>query len=326
MPGPRAGGTDAHHDQSSGFIRVVCRDAIAVTREHKLALIVGFALVLVLGVLISDHFSKARQVEMAGAGDIKPPSAREMGASTNGARGIPDGMAGSSVATGNSGTARRDLVSLPGVVQPLPQDPPRGTQLVMGGGGPAPLVDTRNVAPNSGPDGYHNDPSTAAQSPTPPVAQIPLTRYDVKDGDTLYGIASKIYGQGGLWEKVRDYNKDKLGSSGTIHKGVTLLLPPKEVLLGRPYTPPAQTQPIQQAGGLSNPSTFRGDQSAQQPPVAKPTDFKEYVVRDGDTLTGIARKMLNSGKRMNEIIEANKGTLADPESLTVGMKLRIPAK
>ncbi len=34
-----------------------------MTREHKLALIVGFSLVLVLGVLISDHLSKSRTVE-----------------------------------------------------------------------------------------------------------------------------------------------------------------------------------------------------------------------------------------------------------------------
>ena len=37
-----------------------------MTRELKLALIVGFALVLVVTVLISDHLSHARQTELAG--------------------------------------------------------------------------------------------------------------------------------------------------------------------------------------------------------------------------------------------------------------------
>ncbi len=303
-----------------------------MTREHKLALIVGFALVLVLGVLISDHFSKARQVEMAGVTDIRQPTAKEMGASTNGARPISDGMAGSQIANGNPGTRRPDLVALPGVVQPLPQDLPSGKQLAMGDSGHAPLFVTREVAPYPDQNGYHNDPLGSAQ-PTPAAPQVPLTRYDVKDGDTLYGIAAKVYGQSGLWEKIRDYNKDKLGSGGIIHKGVTLMLPPKDVLLGKPYVPVAQTLPLPsssiQTGQLTNPNTLRSDQSAQQtpaPPVAKPTDFKEYVVKDGDTLTSIARKLLNSGKRVNDIIEANKGTLADPESLSVGMKLRIPVK
>lgn len=298
-----------------------------MTREHKLALIVGFALVLVLGVLISDHFSKARQVEMAGATDIKPPTARDMGAGSNGARLIPAGIAGSQQPPV---AGRNDLVQLPGVM-PLPQDPANSRQLAMGGGGaPSPLVSTREVAPYPAPDGYHNDPGTnnVPQS-TPAVAQIPLTRYDVKEGDTLYRIASKTYGDAKLWEKIRDYNKEKLGSGGALRQGVTLLLPPKDVLLGKPYTPP--TAPIQQIGQqpgqFTSPSTLRGDQPPAQTPIAaKSTDFKEYVVKEGDTLTAIARKQLNSGKRFAEIIEANKGTLDDPESLTVGMKLRIPAK
>ena len=302
-----------------------------MTREHKLALIVGFALVLVLGVLISDHFSKARQVEMAGASDIRQPTAKQMGASTNGARIVPDGMAGNPLASNTGGSTRGDLVPLPGVVQPLPQDPPRGGTISMGAPDPRTiLVATTQTAPFTGQDGYHNDPSTTPQPPAG-APQIPLTRYDVKDGDTLYGISAKVYGQGGLWEKVRDYNKDKLGSSGTIHKGVTLLLPPKDVLLGKPYVPVAAQNPLPSSpNGLTNPGTLRNDpqaqQPTQQPPIAKQTDLKEYVVKEGDTLTAIARKMLNSPKRVNDIIDANKGTLADPESLTVGMKLRIPAK
>jgi LysM repeat protein len=35
-----------------------------VTREHKLALIVGFSLILLVGVLISDHLSRARQAQV----------------------------------------------------------------------------------------------------------------------------------------------------------------------------------------------------------------------------------------------------------------------
>src|SRR6185436_2493355 len=42
-----------------------------VTREHKLALIVGFSLILLVGVLISDHLSRARQAKIVpvGAGE-----------------------------------------------------------------------------------------------------------------------------------------------------------------------------------------------------------------------------------------------------------------
>ncbi len=325
MSGPMAGGTDIHPRTGHGKIRNVCRDAIAVTREHKLALIVGFALVLVLGVLISDHFSKARQVEMAGVADIREPTSRQMGAASSGARLISEGLANSQTPVT---AGRTDLVVLPGV-KPLPYDAgaPIGSPLVMGNIPTLPLVHTSNTPPYPPYGERHEDLTGTVPQTTPPapVPQIPLTRYDVKDGDTLYGIAAKVYGQGGLWEKVREYNKDKLGSNGTIHKGVTLLLPPKDVLLGKPYVAPVA------AGSMQTPTTLRPVDPTAVPgtPIitAKPLgDFKDYVVKEGDTLTAIARKQLNNPKRLSDIIEANKGTLGDPESLTVGMKLRIPAK
>jgi LysM repeat protein len=317
-------------------------DAYAVTREHKLALIVGFSLFLVLGVLISDHFSKSRQVEMAE--NIQPASAREMGGNTPGVR-----MASEPGVSGAAGAAlplpshqsnppqRPDLAVLPGVVttpggpsQPIPgtivvdQQPPRGNGvLLLANPGRLPLPQGESHPELSNPI-------------TPPVAgssQIPVQRHEVKEGDTLYRIAVKYYGDGKLWEKVRDYNKDRVTSNG-LREGVTLMIPPKDVLLGKPYVPAASSS----AGG-SGPTTItmdsgRGNTGAADPAKAgklvdapKPGgDYREYVVKEGDTLVAISRKMLNSGKRFNEIIEANKGTLSDPESLSVGMKLRIPAK
>lgn len=50
----------------------VRRDAKTVTRELKLALIVGFALVLGVTVLISDHLSKARQSTLESSADSQP--------------------------------------------------------------------------------------------------------------------------------------------------------------------------------------------------------------------------------------------------------------
>ncbi|TVQ63124.1 MAG: LysM domain-containing protein [Phycisphaerales bacterium] len=39
-----------------------------MTREHKLALIIGFSLVLIVGVLVSDHLSQASRVQLDGSG------------------------------------------------------------------------------------------------------------------------------------------------------------------------------------------------------------------------------------------------------------------
>lgn len=43
-----------------------------MTRDQKLALIVGFSVVLLVGVLISDHFSRARQVRVSGVTPGEP--------------------------------------------------------------------------------------------------------------------------------------------------------------------------------------------------------------------------------------------------------------
>ncbi|MHC4219162.1 MAG: hypothetical protein ACYSU7_11985, partial [Planctomycetota bacterium] len=44
-----------------------------MTRENKVALVVGFALVLFVGILISDHLSDAQTRRSA---DLAPPAAR----------------------------------------------------------------------------------------------------------------------------------------------------------------------------------------------------------------------------------------------------------
>lgn len=294
-----------------------------MTREHKLALIVGFSLFLVLGVLISDHFSKARQVAMAE--NIQPASSSDMGASPPGVRlSSEPGVTGAAGAgtpiplnPGNAPVRRTDLVALPGMGTPSPA---MGGTLVVAPQRTAPSVALAGTNVTQLPAG--GDPSAdapdQASTPAAPANQIPLLRHEVKEGDTLYRIAVKYYGDGKLWEKVRDYNKERVSGAG-LREGVTLLIPPRDVLLGKPSVPTAQAGPA--------PTTIVMDGGRGGSPAAKPAgDYREYVVREGDTLVAIARKMLSSGKRYPEIIDANKGALSDPEALKIGMKLRIPAK
>jgi len=299
-----------------------------VTREHKLALIVGFSLVLVLGVLISDHFSKARQMQLAE--ETRPATAREMGAGAGAA--IPSQPAGFSAAQpgAQAGLGRPDLVPLP-----LPGrggDANSTTSLVLrpiglDGAGAAPASPLASTQAQVTPRGAEpvDGGGAAPAAPPVPVAQIPMQKYEVHEGDTLYRIAQKVYGEARLWEKIREYNKDKVGAGGELRDGTTLQLPPKDVLLGKPYVPPGATRlemandPGAGAGGAARPPS---DQRAN----AADGKFRDYTVKDGDTLISIARKQLGAGKRWQEIAEANKGTLSDPEALSAGMKIRIPAR
>lgn len=51
-----------------------------------------------------------------------------------------------------------------------------------------------------------------------------------------------------------------------------------------------------------------------------------HTVVKGDTLWKISEKTLGNGARYNEIFEANKPMLTDPDKIYPGQVLRIPAK
>jgi len=58
---------------------------------------------------------------------------------------------------------------------------------------------------------------------------------------------------------------------------------------------------------------------------ASRTDVYGYhTVKSGDTLSGIAKKLLGSANRYMDVFNANKDQLSDPDKIQVGQKLVIP--
>jgi len=53
---------------------------------------------------------------------------------------------------------------------------------------------------------------------------------------------------------------------------------------------------------------------------------KEYIVKKGDTLSGIAKEQLGGGHRWKYLYELNKDRIKDPNKLRVGQKIIIPVE
>jgi nucleoid-associated protein YgaU len=324
-----------------------------VTKEHKLALIVGFALVLFVGVLISDHFSRARNDKIDTS--LTVGAREDFGSDTEGLGEPiiePPPRAQPSVATGPDAAHATDPLAQAGPMQPLPGPPepaPTDPVLTMGSrDGVTPVlppelngliekVPTGPVDPQgSQPEGFvkqddpasfpnGNAPKQSGGISLPPAAVVeqPVSyrKYTVTDGDALFGIARQAYGDGSLWTRLRDFNKGRIGPGGEVRAGVTLELPPKDVLLGKSVkneTKAAESKPKPKAEPAKT-TPAKSDPKRESKP-ALPT----YTMKSGDTLGEVAKRFLKSSKRASEIAALND--IDDPDNIPVGFTLKLPAK
>lgn len=261
-----------------------------MTREQKLALILGFALTLAVTVLISDHFSSARQEQF---GEIavntslqqtQTPHAR-VGFDNPSENVLPtepvvEDPAPKWADSGKPRTIRNDE-SLPDTIARL---------LV---GEPETLVEPAR------------QPETPQSPPrTPEVQEQAPRRHQIARGDTLWSIADTYYGDPALRDALADYNiqRNFLKDRNVIRLGATILIPDRAAL---------------GAGGANPP---RQDTT----PSRKEPTFRSYTIQKGDTAWGIAQKLLGDGKRHKEITDLNSSLIPNPDRLPVGVTIRIP--
>ncbi|MEC9372940.1 MAG: LysM peptidoglycan-binding domain-containing protein [Planctomycetota bacterium] len=304
-----------------------------MTREQKLALLIGFALVLVVGVVVSDHLSGAGQATLAGvtadAGEpehlpwetalpsnqplqpyaarpepryetppIQPPAAAAP--LTNGVTASADTGGGSldQLAQWTSPLIDRISNGMDTVRNQLSEAPVAAqTDSTL----PEPLIiDLENALKGQS---SARSPMTTANRPSAPVRT-----HIVEEGESLWGIAAEHYGDGSLYAKLAEYNKGRVAPDGGVYAGATLLIPDRADL-GAP--PAAQT---------------RVEAPKREP--AKPAEqpLRRYTVQKGDTLGEIASRLLGSAKRWPEIVKANADVIDDPDNVPAGVVLKIPAK
>jgi nucleoid-associated protein YgaU len=148
-----------------------------MTRENKLALVVGFALILLVGILVSDHFSTARRqesAELTRVADIPNP-VRWEDPELIALRTGQTELMGEAAATGR-GSAWNEP-------QPRVNDPMAGStpqRIEMG----SPMVGL----------------------PRDQIEQLPYTFHDVERGESLTSICQKHYGDVSLVNELARYN------------------------------------------------------------------------------------------------------------------------
>jgi len=287
------------------------KDATPMTREHKLALIVGFALVLAVAILISDHFSGASRakgggvIAEGGSSELVGPGGRDIAFDLPGAREFGEqpttraGESGGERLASNDG-GRSMLESLADSVNGALHD------LANGDTPPLALRTERTNEIRMGEPVNPVEPDTTVAASG--VDPRDITRHNVQPDETLWGIASKYYGDGNLYKQLAEFNRGRVGEGGAVHPGVTILVPTKSVLLGERST--------------NTPAT------ATPTPATKPAGGKvwTYTVKKGDTLGLIAQRELGTVKRMQEILDLNKDKIDNADEIRLDMELKMPAR
>lgn len=323
-----------------------------MTREHKLALILGFALVLVVGVLISDHLSGARQATLESILDDRVAEAPLL------APGRPIPQTTPATEDVFASNATHEPESAPeqaaGVLAQAPERqaiPP--AQLITGQPADEPLtladrgeargpslsvdelrryardqfgIELTPVTPVVGMADDRAPRSTtqpAQREPERSAPAYPAPRlHTVQPDETLWSIANRYYEEGSLHAPLAAYNRSRLPDPSALRVGVTLLIPTRAELLG------SSDAALAARGAEAKPqSTKPGATKPASKPDAKPAaPAREYVVKKGDTLGDISMASLGAAKRWREIYELNQDRIDDPDNVVVGTRLRLPPK
>ncbi len=294
-----------------------------MTRENKLALIVGFSLLLVVAILLADHLSPAQQGELARLEETSSPSPLVQ---------LPSGMGDqyrrqfgeSAAATSFDAPANREITLFEppqGAMQPTVEGG-AGTAPPPAGGSAGPDLDLRTGQAseyeqhvNSGES--QAEPIIMGPGPTPVLPESSAgrasgERYVVRDGDTLYGLCRRFYGDGSLYEALLSHNADVIPPTSRLLPGMTIILPQKDVLTGGRTAPPGHTPTA----------------PAAQAPPARSTAIKtiDYTIREDDRLWDLAKKHLGKGGRWHEIVALNRDIIRNPDVLPIGKTIRIPVR
>ena len=125
--------------------------------------------------------------------------------------------------------------------------------------------------------------------------------YIVKSGETLGVISTRYYGSANHVDQIAKINN--LGNPNQVKVGTRLILP----------------KSFNQMSLASN-----GDRSTATP--SKVQRKRQTVkVREGETLSDIAKRELGDGSKWHSLWKANKQVVPNPDRLSPGTVLQLPS-
>lgn len=92
-------------------------------------------------------------------------------------------------------------------------------------------------------------------------------------------------------------------------------------LSGDAITPEAMEKAVLMAGNVQGVEKVSADGVTAPPQTGK---VEYYTIQSGDTLSGIAKQFLGNASAYNQIFEANREVIQDPNKIYPGQKIRIP--
>ena len=94
--------------------------------------------------------------------------------------------------------------------------------------------------------------------------------HKVQEGETLWSIAEKEYGDGKLWPKIWDANKDKVSNAQALQPGTELVIPPPEGAQPEPAPAPEGVTPPPAPVAAAPEEAAPAPPSTQPAPAAAP--------------------------------------------------------
>jgi nucleoid-associated protein YgaU len=273
-----------------------------MTKEVKTGLLVGLGFIIVIGILLSDHFRGTQE---------PPPAVLDRAGSTVRQTVNAPGadVAAPPLTLAPDEVTPRGPVQTPRDIEP-PASPivlaPQSGQSAANPQGLSPNDPLMQTAHQNGEDLVPADGNTLPA----PQAALAQNTHKAQPGDSVSRMAARLMGA----------NTAK-NRRAIIAANPSLAADPNKVIAGQNYVIPGIVKVV--------PATVaRAEPAPGSPGTASATNGGlewVYTVKPGDTLWSIATKQLGSASQIEAIQQLNSDVLHGGSTLQPNMKLRLPA-